>query len=254
MIAPAWMTERKYLRIREIVLTLYNMNHKICTIDGRECFISGSAQPQYILIQTLGNHERGIFDRTVELIADSCDVPFVMAAFQIFDWDLDLTPWHDDAINRKPEVGTKTGETLRYVTESLLPALEAGYGKLPVILGGYSLGGLFALWSSMQTDRFAAIAAASPSLWIRGWMDFAKGNPVKASKVYLSLGDKEEHVKNHAIKRVGDCVRAEYELLKAQLGNENCTLEWNQGGHFQDGDIRLASAFTWCIKNLISYE
>ena len=230
------------------------MSHKTSIISGRECFIWDSAKPRYILIQTLGNHERGIFDRTSELISEACGAPFVLAAFQVFDWDLDLTPWHDDAINRKPEVGTMTGNTLNYVTESLLPALEAEYGILPVILGGYSLGGLFALWSSMQTDRFAAIAAASPSLWIRDWLDYAKNNPVKASKVYLSLGDREEHVKNHAIKRVGDCVRAEYELLKAQLGNENCTLEWNQGGHFQDGDIRLASAFTWCIKNLSSYE
>ena len=226
------------------------MNRKTSIIDGRERFISDSVHPQYILVQTLGNHERGIFDRTAERIADTCDVPFVLAAFQVFDWDLDLTPWHDDAINRKPEVGTRTGETLRYVTESLLPALEAEYGKLPVILGGYSLGGLFALWSSSQTDLFSAIAAASPSLWIRDWLDFAKEHPVKAGKVYLSLGDREEQVKNRAIKRVGDCVRGEYELLKVQLGSENCTLAWNHGGHFQDEDKRLASAFTWCINAL----
>lgn len=226
------------------------MNHKTSIINGRECFLSDAINPKYILIQTLGNHERGIFDRTTELIAESCGVPFVLAAFQVFDWDLDLTPWHDDAIDRKAEVGTKTGETLGYVTESLLPALEADYGKLPVILGGYSLGGLFALWSSMQTDRFSAVAAASPSLWIKDWLDYAKDRPVKAGKVYLSLGDQEEHVKNRSIARVGDSVRGEYELLQAQLGRENCTLVWNPGGHFQDGDKRLASAFSWCIKAL----
>ena len=228
------------------------MSHRTSIINGRECYISDSIHPKYILIQTLGNHERGIFDRTAELITEASGAPFVLAAFQVFDWDLDLTPWHDDAINRNPEVGTKTGDTLQYVTESLLPALEADYGKLPVILGGYSLGGLFALWSSMQTDRFSAVAAASPSLWIKNWLDFAQAHPVMAPKVYLSLGDQEEHVKNRFIKRVGDCVRGEYELLKAQLGSENCTLEWNSGGHFQDGDKRLASAFSWCIKVLES--
>ena len=226
------------------------MNHKTSIINGRECFLSDAINPKYILIQTLGNHERGIFDRTTELIAESCGVPFVLAAFQVFNWNLDLTPWHDDAIDRKAEVGTKTGETLGYVTESLLPALEADYGKLPVILGGYSLGGLFALWSSMQTDRFSAVAAASPSLWIKDWLAYAKDRPVKAGKVYLSLGDQEEHVKNRSIARVGDSVRGEYELLQAQLGRENCTLVWNPGGHFQDGDKRLASAFSWCIKAL----
>lgn len=226
------------------------MNHKTSIINGRECFLSDAINPKYILIQTLGNHERGIFDRTAELIAESCGVPFVLAAFQVFDWNLDLTPWHDDSIDRKAEVGTKTGETLGYVTESLLPALEADYGKLPVILGGYSLGGLFALWSSMQTDRFSAVAAASPSLWIKDWLAYAKDRPVKAGKVYLSLGDQEEHVKNRSIARVGDSVRGEYELLQTQLGRENCTLVWNPGGHFQDGDKRLASAFSWCIKAL----
>ena len=226
------------------------MSHRTCTIDGRECFISASAKPEYILIQTLGGHERSIFDRTADLIAQATGIPFVLAAFQIFDWDLDLTPWHDDAINRNPEAGTRTGETLRYLTESLLPALEAEYGNLPIILGGYSLGGLFAIWASSQTDCFTAIAAASPSLWIKDWLDFAKDHPVKAEKVYLSLGDQEEHVKNRSIARVGDSVRGEYELLKAQPGNENCTLVWNAGGHFQDGDKRLAAAFSWCIKEL----
>lgn len=226
------------------------MNHKTSIIDGRECYIYNAVNPRYFLIQTLGNHERGIFDRTAELIAQACDVPFVQAAFQVFDWDLDLTPWHDDAINRKPEVGTKTGETLRYVTESLLPALKAEFGELPVILGGYSLGGLFAIWSSTQTDCFTAIAAASPSLWIKDWLDFAKAHPVKAGKVYLSLGDREEHVKNPAIARVGDSVRGEYELLKASLGSGNCTLAWNPGNHFQDEDKRLAAAFSWCINAL----
>ena len=226
------------------------MSHITSNINGRECFVYDSDKPRYILIQTLGNHERGIFDRTAELIAQATGIPFVLAAFQVFDWDLDLTPWHDDAINRKPEVGTMTGDTLRYVKESLLPALENEYGKLPVILGGYSLGGLFALWSSSQTDRFSAIAAASPSLWIRDWLDFAETHPLKTAKVYLSLGDQEEHVQNRAIARVGDSVRGEYELLKAQLGDGNCTLAWNSGGHFQDGDIRLAAAFSWCIKEL----
>lgn len=243
-------TGAKAQDLREIMLSLYAMSHKTCTISGRECYITDSVHPKYILIQTLGDHERAIFDRTADLIAGAAGVPFVLAAFQIFDWDLDLTPWHDDAINRKPEVGTRTGDTLRYVTESLLPALEAEYGKLPVILGGYSLGGLFALWSAVQTDRFAAIAAASPSLWIRDWLDYAEAHPVQAGKVYLSLGDQEEHVKNRAIARVGDSVRGEYELLKAQLGRENCTLVWNPGGHFQDGDKRLAAAFSWCIKEL----
>lgn len=228
------------------------MGYESLDIAGRECFVHADEAPRFLLVQTLGRHERGNFEHTAASIAEATGVPFVLAAFQIFEWDLDLTPWHDPAINRDPKVGTMAGDTLRYVTDSLLPALETRYGKLPVILGGYSLGGLFALWSASQTDRFAAIAAASPSLWIQGWLDFAPAHPVRTGKVYLSLGDREEHVKNRSIARVGDCVREEYELLKRQLGPSDCTLVWNVGGHFQDDDLRLAAAFSWCIGHLES--
>ena len=164
------------------------MSHRTTTIEGRECFVFASGQPLYILIQPLGVHERSLFDQTAQLIADATGVPFVLAAFQVFDWNLDLTPWHDDAISRKSEVGTMTSETLRYVTEALLPVLETEYGKIPVILGGYSLGGLFALWSASQTDRFAAVAAASPSLWIRDWLEFAKEHPDLFARCFPDAG------------------------------------------------------------------
>jgi hypothetical protein len=36
-------------------------------------------------------------------------------------------------------------------------------------------------------------------------------------------------------------------LLQSQLGPENCTLVWEDGGHFADNDGRLARAFGWCI-------
>jgi len=226
------------------------MNHHTLDIAGRECFVYAAEAPRYLLIQTLGRHERAVIDGMADLMAGATDVPFVLAAFQVFDWDLDLTPWNDPAINRDPKVGTMAGETLRYVTDSLLPALEEAYGKLPVILGGYSLGGLFAIWSAMQTDRFTGVAAASPSLWIRDWLPYAGQHPVHADCVYLSLGDREEHVRNRAIARVGDCVRGEYDLLKDRLGPEACTLVWNIGNHFQDEDRRLAAAFSWCIGRL----
>lgn len=41
-------------------------------------------------------------------------------------------------------------------------------------LGGYSLAGLFSLWAAYQTNLFAGIAAASPSVWFPGFLDYAK--------------------------------------------------------------------------------
>ncbi len=226
------------------------MQQHTLQLSGRECQLFALERPRFILIQTLGRHEREGISSLMEMIGEKTHVPFVSAAFQILDWDMDLTPWADPAINRDPALGSGAPLTLRFVTNELLPRLRSMYGPLPVIIGGYSLGGLFALWASMQTDLFAAVAAASPSLWIRDWMAYAREHPVRTGAVYLSLGDQEEHVRNRSIAGVGDAVRAEYELLKRQLGRNRCTLVWNAGGHFQDGERRLADAFAWCLNTL----
>ena len=69
-----------------------------------------------------------------------------------------------------------------------------------------------------------------------------------ADAVYLSLGMQEEHVKNQAIARVGDCLRTQYSLLQEQVGSARCTLVWEQGNHFYDNEGRLARAFAWCLE------
>jgi predicted alpha/beta superfamily hydrolase len=173
-----------------------------------------------------------------------------LAAFELEDWILDLMPWPDRNISREEEAGKRAQDTLSYVLLSLVPALQDRYGRLPMILGGYSLGGLFALWASMQTDCFRAIAAASPSVWIEDWIPYAEKHAPMADRIYLSLGDREEHVRNQAIARVGDNLRAQYGLLQRQLGPDSCTLVWEAGNHFTDNEERLARAFSWCIRSL----
>ena len=71
-----------------------------------------------------------------------------------------------------------------------------------------------------------------------------------AEAVYLSLGDREEHVKNQAIARVGDNLRAYYGMLQDQMGPEQCTLVWEEGGHFNENAGRLARAFAWCLGRM----
>ena len=185
-----------------------------------------------------------------EQIAERSGVPFVLATIELEDWIIDLMPWPDGNISRESEAGKHGQDTLEYVLESLIPELQKRYGPLPVMIGGYSLGGLFALWASAQSDRFKAVAAASPSVWIKDWIPFAKKHTPLADAVYLSLGIQEEYVKNQAIARVGDSLRAQYSLLQEQIGANNCTLVWEQGGHFNDNEGRLARAFAWCIERV----
>ena len=217
-------------------------------IAGRKCRLFGSERPGCLLVQPSARHENGTLEAEVAQLEALAPKPFLLATIELEDWTIDLMPWWDGNISRDPEAGKHGQETLDFILNDLLPELESRYGALPVILGGYSLGGLFALWASCQTARFRGVAAASPSVWIHGWLPFAKKNVPMADAIYLSLGDREEHVKNQAIARVGDNLRAYYELLQAQF--RRCTLVWEEGNHFNDNAGRLARAFAWCLKQI----
>lgn len=204
--------------------------------------------PVALLIQPLERKEVGTIGHEVSLIAQHTPHPFVMAAFKIDDWHLQMSPWHDDAISRREEVGHHAEETLRFITHRLLPVLQQRFGDLPVVLGGYSLAALFSLWAATQTDVFTGIAAASPSVWIDGWQTFASFHPILSKVAYLSIGRKEEHVRNLSMARVGANIRFEQQLLEQQLGPNNTTLQWNEGGHFDHMDARTAQAYAWTIN------
>ena len=220
------------------------------SIANRPCRLFGSETPDCILVQPSARHENASLEAEVTQLAALIGRPFLLVTIELEDWTIDLMPWPDGNISRDPEAGKHGQETLDYILQDLFPELERRFGPLPVILGGYSLGGLFALWASTRTDRFQAIAAASPSVWIHGWIPFAKKNMPMTQAVYLSLGDREEHVKNQAIARVGDNLRAYYELLRTHLDPEHCTLVWEEGGHFNDNAGRLARAFAYSVSCL----
>ena len=144
----------------------------------------------------------------------------------------------------KESFGGNAADTLRFLTEQVIPALKQQFAlprNVRIILSGYSLAGLFALWASTQTALVSGVAAASPSVWFPGWMEFEQQRPIQTQRVYLSLGNKEEHTKNAVMAVVGDSIRTLHSRL-AERGAD-CTLEWNSGGHFKDADLRTARAF-----------
>ena len=73
-----------------------------------------------------------------------------------------------------------------------------------------------------------------------------KENNIKAKAVYLSLGDREEKTRNPVMATVGHAIRSVHETISDS--GINTILEWNQGNHFKDVDIRMAKALTWSIR------
>ena len=217
-------------------------------IGSRPCRIYGEAHAEYLLLQMTGEHELQSMDDEVAAIAQS-NRKYLFAAIPAESWNDALSPWEAPAVWGKQGFGGKAGDTLRFLTEQVIPTLEQQF-RLPknvkIILGGYSLAGLFALWVSTQTDLFYGVAAASPSVWFPGWMEFEPQHPMQAQHVYLSLGDTDERTKNTVMAAVGDGIRALHSRLTAR--STDCTLEWNSGGHFKDADLRTAKAFRWAME------
>ena len=224
------------------------MTAQTMLIGNRPCRIYGEAHTEYLLLQMTGEHELESMESEVAAIAQSAH-HFLFAAIPVKSWNNELSPWEAPAVWGKESFGGNAADTLRFLTEQVIPTLKKQFalpGNVRIILGGYSLAGLFALWASTQTALFSGVAAASPSVWFPGWMEFEQQHPMQAQCIYLSLGDKEEHTKNAVMAAVGDNIRTLHSRLIER--GADCTLEWNSGGHFKNADLRTAKAFRWAME------
>lgn len=208
-------------------------------IGGVQCAQSLKPNAEYLLIQPFDTEDFTELDSELTLLAGK--TPFSFVAFAVSDWNRDLSPWAAPPVFGKEPFGGG-GEATRIWLESvLLP----GFPGLRVILGGYSLAGLFSLWCASQSNAFEGIAAASPSVWFPGWSQYAEKACFKVRRVYLSLGDREDRSKNPLLRTVRDeIVRLDSIFDRQGLVH---LLEWNPGTHFVDPAGRTARAFRWAM-------
>ena len=166
-----------------------------------------------------------------------------LAAISGVDWNRELSPWSAPKVFRGgADFGGEGPAFLDALTGRIVPLAEAQLGFAPVCrtIAGYSLAGLFALWSVFQTDMFDRVASVSGSLWFDGFMDYMRSSapPNGLRRIYLSLGDREKNVRNQRMAAAEDCTRRAAELLRGW--NIPVMFEMNPGGHFQDIPGRIA--------------
>ena len=200
----------------------------------------GNLQADIVLVQPVGDHDLAGLEAEVAEIQRLANKEFSLLAVKVDDWNQDLSPWPAPAVFGNEDFGNGAGETLTEILEVCQDEDKVYY------LGGYSLAALFSLWAAYRTDRFAGIAAASPSIWFPGFVHYMKSHAIRCSNIYLSLGDKEEKTRNAVMAKVGDCIRDGYAWLKEH--GIDCTLEWNKGGHFKEPELRTARAFARLLK------
>lgn len=201
----------------------------------------GPEAAENVLIQPVGDHDLPLIENEIAEIRRRTEIPFRLTAVKVESWNRDLSPWPAPAVFGNESFGDGAAALLR----EILP-LCADEGKR-YFIGGYSMAGLFALWSAFQTEVFSGAAAASPSMWFPGLMEYLRGSACGCGAVYLSLGNREEKTANPVMRTVGDRIREGDELLRGR--GVRCTLEWNSGGHFKEPDRRTAKAFAWVLEN-----
>lgn len=205
-----------------------------------DVFEYGDPSADRVLIQMVDDHDMEVIDSEIDLISQDTGESFRLIAIKVNSWNRDLSPWKAPAVFGNEDFGDGAADTLNEVLK------HCGDKSKTYFIGGYSLAGLFALWAAYHTDVFDSVAAASPSMWFPGFVDYMRGNTIRSKAVYLSLGDKEEKTRNPVMAQVGDRIRDAHDILEKQ--GVNCLLEWNKGNHFRDADIRTAKAFAWVLS------
>ncbi len=168
------------------------------------------------------------------------------------DWNRELSPWNAPPSFGKEPFGGGADDLLFVIEKEIIPFTEKEYGPKEFVLAGYSLAGLFALYSVYRSGLFKGAVSVSPSVWFPGWKEFISDKRPNAEFIYLSLGDKEEKTKNTVMRSVGDNIRFMHKNLLEQ-GIETC-LEWNEGGHFADAPGRIRKGIETALRSYVRKE
>lgn len=208
-----------------------------CTVPGRPA----------VYLNTFAGEGDQVYQ---ELRKNGCpDFTFVTISGLL--WNHDMAPWEIPPISKNDTPCTGgADEYLRLLTTEIIPKAE----KLAVGciswrgLAGYSLAGLFAVYSIYRTDAFSRVASMSGSLWFPGFAEYVYSHEMEScpDHMYLSLGDKECRTRNPYLKTVRERTEAILDFyIRKGIDTE---FRLNPGNHYSDSVQRTAAGIAWIIN------
>ena len=207
----------------------------------------GNRDAKIVLLQIIGEHELPfIEDELSHIKAVTQSTDFLFITVQVDSWNDDLSPWPAAPIFGEAAFAGNAENLLARIKNEVIVPLSSVSPDIKIFTGGYSLAGLFVLWTGYQTNLFEGIAAVSPSVWFPGFVDFVHNNKILTNRVYLSLGDKEAKTRNQILAQVANDIRDVYRSLEDN--KLSCILAWNQGNHFKEPALRMAKGFAWLMS------
>lgn len=203
-----------------------------------------------ILLNCYGYESNEVWKGCINLKAKD----FILVVISNLNWNDDMTPWECPPLYKGDSeckgyadnyLRVIEGEIIPKVKEYIINTLHKEIDYFGI--AGYSLGGLFALYSAYKTDIFKRVASASGSMWYPNFAEFVMKNEISKNidKIYFSLGNKEKNSKNELLQTVEDKTKE----IQGYLGkNIDSIYEENQGNHFQDGALRMAKGIKWILE------
>ena len=165
----------------------------------------------------------------------------------------DYTPWHAEAIRPGAEnFGGQADEYHNELFNNVLPELQSRYSidTNKIIYGGYSLGGLAAVYSLYRTNIPSAVFSICGSFWYPEFVNFCKENPVinQNASVYLWNGKTEGSHHHNILDTAPKCAEEIHALIHKQLNG--ITSVFDEFGHHENLTNRYKALSDWLEKQL----
>lgn len=218
-------------------------------VEGRHIYLYGEKKDSEALV--IVNTFHGDGNELYTALKSMTDKKVCLAVISDIDWNKEMSPWACPSLGRNDEPCTGgADEYLNKLTQVIIPAIsgEPENEAKRIIIAGYSLAGLFAVYSLYRSDVFTAAVSASGSMWFPDFKEFTDENEFRRipDRVYFSLGDKESKSRHPLLATVEKKTGEIYAGYKAS-GIETI-FEMNPGNHFKDADIRLSKGIAWVLK------
>ena len=198
------------------------------------------------------------FDKQLKEIIKECDKlkikDFIAVEITRINWNKEMSPWPIEKIFKNEE--DYTGEADKYLEElenKIIPKieniLEKNNKKVEYyIISGYSLAGLFALYTGYKTKKFKKIITVSGSMWYLNFEEYIRKNKINSNinSIYFSLGNLEKLSENPILKTVEEKTKSIEKYLSNFIKTK---YEENEGNHFKNVAERISKGIKWSLEN-----
>ena len=223
---------------------MYTLSTKGKTIS---IFPSLEATAPIVYLNTFSDEGQKVYEAAQ---AAGCP-PFTLVSISDLDWNHDMVPWDSPPAFKNVDLCTGGADDyLRLLIDEIIPTAEKEVDGVPCWRGvaGYSLAGLFALYTIYQTDLFSRVGSMSGSLWFPGIKEYIFSHKPKRlpDYMYFSLGDKESKTRNQVLRSV----RQNTEEIQAfyQGKGIDTVFQLNSGNHYDHAAERTVAGLCWLLS------